>query len=134
MEEKVCLEIAEQDFQRMVVAADVDVDGMSDLERADFEETKRKFVRLIQRGKMVVGDDGLPTLITGTESVPELKFKTPYSDTVIAQGDIPGDNNAAQGRAMISVATDVPRALISTGVKGRDFLLAQRIINFFLVD
>jgi nicotinic acid phosphoribosyltransferase len=134
MEEKVNAEIAQNDFLRLVDAAEVDVDGMSEQELAEFEETKRKFIRHIQTGKMTVDDDGLPSIrLLGTE-VPELKFRVPYTDTIIAQGRVLNGNDAAKARAMLAEATGVPAKMISRHVTAKDFILAQRILGFFLDD
>jgi hypothetical protein len=136
MEMKVNHEIAENDFQRMVAAAEVDVDGMSEQETAEFEETKRKFLRHIQTGKMIVDDDGLPSIRLrgcGTD-LQELKFKIPYTDTIIAQGRVLNGNDAAKARAMLAEVTGVSAKMISRHVAAKDFILAQRILGFFLDD
>jgi len=134
MEDKVSKEVAESDFEKMALAADVDTGGMDEEELEEFEATKRKFVRLIMRGKMEVDEAGLPTLFTGTELVPELKFRTPYSDVLIAQGRVLNENETAKSRAMIAASTGVAPKLFNKGVSGRDFITAQKIMNFFLVD
>jgi hypothetical protein len=134
MEEKVNSEIAKNDFQRLVDAAEVDVDGMSEQELAEFEETKRKFIRHIQTGKMNIDDDGLPSIRLRGSEVQELKFRVPYTDTIIAQGRVLNGNDAAKARAMIAEATGVPAKTISRHVIAKDFILAQRILGFFLDD
>jgi hypothetical protein len=134
MEDKVCKETATEDFERMVIAAEVDPEGMSDEELSDYDDTKRKFIRLIQRGKLTIDDNGLPTLHTNTDIVPELRFRSPYASVIIAQGRVTNNNKPAEGRAMIAEATGVAPKLIDKGVSGRDFIIAQKIMNFFLVD
>ena len=131
---KVNHEIAEADFQRLVDVAEVDVDGMSEQETAEFEETKRKFIRHIQTGKMIVDEDGLPSIRLRSAEVPELKFKVPYTDTIIAQGRVLNGNDAAKARAMLAEVTGVAAKVISRHVAAKDFILAQRILGFFLDD
>lgn len=132
MEIKVNQDMAEADFQRMVEAAEIDVEGMNDKELAEFEDMKSKFIRKIMVGKMSVDDEGLPTIYTRTQEVPELKFKIPYTDTIIAQGRVLNGNEAARARTMLAETTGVPAKKISVGVTAKDFVLAQMVLGFFL--
>ena len=61
-EKKVATEVAEQEFVRFIEAMDLDVDpkDWSDDDKKSYEDTKRKIIRAMERGDLVINDDGVP--------------------------------------------------------------------------
>lgn len=129
--EKVSLEVAMADFERMEDAAEIDVDGMSAKERDDYEETKRKFIRLIQIGQMSVGDDGLPSIYIGHQDLEWLKFESFGSTVLNAQGRVRENDPSLKNRAMIAEATQIAAPVLSRCVSIKKMLLATEVLNFF---
>lgn len=70
MEQKVSEEVAELEFQRFVEEMDLDVNEseMDENDLKDFLNEKKKIIRAIQRGSLVVTEEGLP-VFTPTRNV-----------------------------------------------------------------
>lgn len=59
MEEKVALEVAEQEFNRWAEAMDLDIDpaGMDAEDMAGFNQAKRRIIKAIRKGALVFNDE-----------------------------------------------------------------------------
>lgn len=78
MKELVAKEVAEQDFDRFVESMDLDVDtsGMDVEDLTAFNKQKSRIVRAIQRGHLVINDEGEAVY---TPFKPNSKHKDPLT-------------------------------------------------------
>ncbi len=85
--DKVSLELAEAEFEKFLDAMDIDADprGMSDEDRAGFDNSKRTFIRAVQRGALVFNDSGLPVFTPQrSKSTEPITFYEPTGATLMA--------------------------------------------------
>lgn len=87
IEEKVNFETAEQEFIRFAEIMDIDIDTekMSEGDLESFEENKNILVKAIQKGSLVINENGEPvyTPRRGKDQVP-LTFHEPTGEVMMA--------------------------------------------------
>jgi hypothetical protein len=75
MEEKVSREIAERDFETFCTAARINVERYkSDAEAEAFISNKEIFIEGVMSGKIIVDENGWPTVMTDNEEMKEIRF------------------------------------------------------------
>ena len=130
--ETVAREVAEEEFERMVEAMDLDVDpqGMDEEERVDFGRLKSRIVGAMVRGRLTVDQDGFPvyTPLSGGEPV---KFYEPTGATLMAQDKKKKGQDVAK---MYAVMADMTQTSVQTFSKmpQRDLKVCMAVANLFL--
>lgn len=78
MEEKICKEVAEQEFERWGEAMDLDfnVSAMLKEDSVEFERMKAKIVKALMRGSLIIDDCGRAVY---TPTNPESGYKEPIT-------------------------------------------------------
>jgi hypothetical protein len=106
-----------------------DIKAMAPEDAAGFTDHKRKLLRMIERGELVVDESGDPTLAVARAA--PLKFKRPTGATFILMDD---------GRGQITVTAKIIAELTGrnaadiAALDGRDFQQCCTLANFFLAD
>lgn len=87
-ENKISVEMAEQEFERFGEAMDLDFDTsfMDEEDRKGFEGAKRRIVKAIMSGAMVINEDGCPVFTPqrAGEDVKPITFYEPTGATYMA--------------------------------------------------
>ena len=60
MEEKIDISVAEAEFERFAEAMDIDIEtmNMDEDDQSQFDKIKRRVIRAIQKGSLIVNDNG----------------------------------------------------------------------------
>lgn len=132
-------EVAEQDFDRMLEAFELELEAPddSDEDKADKKDTKTKIVGFIQSGKVTIDDECLPTVHlsiptkSGEEDVSSVKFHEPTGATLLVIDKHKRNQRIGSMFAMLSDMTGLPAVFFSR-LKMRDFKAVQEIGQLFL--
>lgn len=132
-EDKVAIDVAEQEFERFADAMDLDIDTsvMDEEDKAAFEGTRRKVVRAIQKGRLVVNDDGEPVFSPVTVDCDPLVFREPLGGTFISMDRKKKNQNVSKMVGIMAEMTGQSEKLFAR-MKNRDFTVCQSIVTLFL--
>ena len=134
-EDKIALEVAEAEFDRFAEAWDIDADtaAMDDKDREAFEQHKRKMVRKIISGLLVINDDGNPvyTLIVPLGETANVTFNIPNGAAYVAMDKYKDRETVRKMNAFMGSATKLPPASFSN-MNGRDVKVCQAIFALFM--
>lgn len=132
-EERVVAEDAAlAEFYRFVKAMDIDVDpkGMDDDDRKSFETARRRILRAIELGRLVIDEQGQP-LYTPTDGTERITFYEPTGASLMAMDQKKRDHNVSKMFATMSDLTRRPITAFSS-MKNRDLKVCLAITNLFL--
>lgn len=137
MENKVAKDMAEAEFERFAEAMDLEIDpvslGVDDLE--DFNKRKSQVIRQIERGNMVINDNGEAVY---TPHRPASKIKDPLTfhersgETLPAADGLGKNTEGAKLRRMIAQMCKVHPNVI-TGLSGTDIKVAETMFILLMV-
>jgi hypothetical protein len=138
MEQKVGREVAEAEFERMcksrrLVTA---VEEMDDDDAAGFEDLKRKIVRAIQVGDLVITDEGDPVYTPPVPGAKPLTFYKPTGATLIAmdaKGPNDSDGNQVRLARAITEMTRTAKGEVSK-LEVTDYRICGALANLFLAS
>ena len=134
-EPKVALEVAEGEFGRFAEGWDIDADiaAMDDKDREAFEQHKRKIIRKITSGRIVINDEGNPeyTLIVPLGETPAVVFNIPDGAAYIAMDKFKDRETVRKMNAFMASATKLPPASYAK-MDGRDVKVCQAIFALFM--
>lgn len=79
MSDKISLEMAEQEFERFADSMDIDIDtdSLNEEDVASFNEVRKKFIKALQKGSLVVNDEGEAVFTTTRGEPISLRFREP---------------------------------------------------------
>ncbi|HET9954087.1 MAG TPA: hypothetical protein VFQ61_06270 [Polyangiaceae bacterium] len=104
------LEVAEAEFQRFVaaMALDVDTSTMDEEDREEFKDKKRKIVRALMLGSLVIDEKGQPvyTPQVGDDRSP-ITFLEPRGSSLMAMDQRKQGHNVAKSFAVLADITKV---------------------------
>lgn len=126
------LDVAEAEFDRMCDAYGIsrDLDAMGDEERKDFESTRKRFVRELQRGRVQLDTEGLAAVhIAGREPI---RFYRPTGAVLIEMGKLDDGQIARLNRAMQAMTKSAPGTF--AGLLVKDFNLCAGLAGLFLSE
>lgn len=131
-EKRVAREVALQEFDRFVEAMDIDGEttGLDPDDAKSFEEAKRKVVRAIEHGHLVIDDKGQPVYTPQGGGEP-ITFYEPTGATWMAIDSKKKGQDVGKMVAIMADMTHQPAALFSR-LPGRDFKICQTLTNLFL--
>jgi hypothetical protein len=133
--EKIVLEVAEAEFERFAGSwnLDTDIETMSIEDRDDFEGHKRKIVRQIQGGRVVINEEGniIYTLFTPVGTLAEVTIKRPKGRTYMAMDKIKEGQNIGKLLHFLSSAINQLPGVIKQ-MDGIDFKFLQAVYMLFL--
>jgi hypothetical protein len=132
-EKKVAAEVAEQEFARFVETMELDVEpkGWTDEDKQSFLESKRRIVEAMERGQLIVDEEGRPVYTPRVGNTEPITFYEPTG------ADLMAIDQAKKG-ATISAAYKVLAAMTKTdGVRfakmaNRDLKVCQAVQALFL--
>lgn len=126
-------EVAEAEFTRFTEAMDLDVDpeGMDDEDKKGFVDAKRKFVKAVVDGHLVVDDDGQPVYTPIVGKGAPLVFREPGGAAFMAQDQKKQGHDMAKLFATMAAMTKMPLARF-VKMKGRDIKVCIAVTTLFL--
>jgi hypothetical protein len=132
MTDVVALEVAEKEFERFLEAMDLEVDSgaLEGDDRKSFESNKRKFVRAVQRGQLVVNDNGEPVYTMQKGGTP-ITFHEPTGATLMALDTVKKDHDVQKAFAVMAEMTKMPRDTFAKMLQ-RDLAVCQAVFILFL--
>lgn len=134
-EEKVALEVAERDFERMCRSRRIDIDTstMDREDRESFDELKARILRVMRAGDLVVDESGTPTYTPPVPDSKPITFHKPTGATYMAMDDAGKDKDVGKMiAAMNDITRSVPGAL--SKLEAPDFQICLSLTNLFLAS
>ena len=134
-ENKIALEVAEQEFNRFASAMDLDIntEGMSADEKRDFTVQRDRLVKAVQSGALVVNDDGEPVFTPqrAGDDVKPITFHEPTGASYLAMDRKKVGEDMAK---LFSTMADVTKTSsgIFSKMKNSDLKVCMAIITLFL--
>lgn len=129
-------EVAEQEFDRWAEAMDLDVDTsyMDDDDRTQFEKQRRRVLRALQRGSLVVSESGEAVYTPrnpGTKATGALTFHERTGASLMAMDGKKKGHDAAKTYAVMA---DICKTHPSTfaGMVGEDVKVCEAIFAFLM--
>lgn len=125
-------EVALDEFNRFCAQMDLDVDesSMGEEELKDFHATRRRVLRAIENGFLVISENGEPVFTPQTGGEP-ITFHEPTGATILAIDKAKKGQDAHKAFLMIADFTGQPIQRYSK-MAGRDFKVCQALMTLFL--
>lgn len=130
-DKKIARDVAEGEFDRMcqLRRVNTDPDDMTAEEYESFLEVRRKLVRVMERGELVVTETGDPIYTPPVPSAKALTFHRPTGATFMAMDG--SDGNQARLVRIITEMTRVPKGEIAK-LEAPDYVVCSTLANLFL--
>lgn len=128
----VAREVAEAEFVRFFEAMDLRLED-PDLDEEDqkaFREHRRIFIEAVERGTLVVNDDGEPVYTPPSTGKP-IAFHEPTGATLMAMDQIKKGHDVKRSYAVMASQTKTPIAVFSAMAQ-REFKVCEAVFVLFL--
>ena len=134
-EDKIALDVAEQEFDRFtdMMDLDVDVSRMDEEDKKSFESQKRPIIRALQMGSLVINEDGEP-VYTPQRAGGDVNPITFHEHTGASLMAMDRKKNGENMGKLYSVMGDMTRtnANLFAKMKGGDLKVCQAIVNLYM--
>jgi hypothetical protein len=133
-EDKVCLEVAEVEFNRFVELMDLDCDekSMGDEDRQGFTEQKEKLIKAICKGSLVVNEEGEPIFTPQrTKDAKPITFYEPTGASLMAMDRKKKTEDVAKLYATMADMTRTDSKTFAK-MKNADLKVCMAITTLFL--
>lgn len=132
-DEKIATEVAVAEFERFLESMDLDIDTskMDADDLKSYDESKRKLVRAIERGHLVVDDKGQPVYTPQLGGGTQITFYEPTGASFMATDGKKKGYDMAKMNAMLGDITRLPPVTFAK-MAGRDYKICQTILVLFL--
>lgn len=138
MDEKVSPDFAEQEFNRFVDLCYLDCDekDMNAEELEEFSKVKRRITKAIQRGTLVINDDGNPvyTPLLNNEEGKSIIFSLPGGADLMASDKVKKVEGIKGLFSIMQSLTKTPTGYFAKMYKNPDLNVCIAITNLFLVE
>lgn len=104
-------ETAQGELERFAGAMDLDIAIDDDLDKKERKEAQKSIstvLRAIRSGRLVIGDDGVPTYTPTKNNVPAIRFSEPTGATLIAADKFADNQKLHKLYAMLAEMAGVP--------------------------
>lgn len=133
-ENKISVEMAEQEFDRFAEAMDLDFDtsGMDADDVKGFEHNKSIITKAIQKGALIVDEDGQPVYTPQrTKDIKPIIFHEPTGASLMAMD---GGKKTEDVKKLYHVMADVTKrdAKLFSSMKMADLKICMAVITLFL--
>ena len=134
-EQKISKEMAEQEFDRFGELMDLDFDTsfMDEDDRKGFEQSKRRLVRAIMVGSMIIDDEGRPVFTPqrAGQEVNAITFNEPTGATYMAMDRKKKTEDMGKMMALMADYTKTSAGLFAK-MKNADFKVCLAVTTLFL--
>lgn len=127
-------EVAEEEFYRFGEAMDLDfsMDGLDQEDQKGFEGQKRRVCRAIEKGSLVIEEDGTPVFTPQRSGdFPVLRFNEPTAATWIGMDRKKSGQDVGKLYSVIADMVKLPSSQLSK-LTGEDAKVVQAIVALFL--
>ena len=127
-------DVAESEFNRWCEAMDLDIDEkyMSEDDLESFQSQKRRIIRYMERGAVVINGEGEAVLKpVKADHLDEITFHERTGSTIMAADKRKKNDSAGKMYAMIAEMTGLAPAQI-TKLKGSDIKVAEAIFTLLM--
>lgn len=130
---RVAREVALAEFDRFLEAMDIDADttAMDAEDLKSFEEARRKLVRAMETGHLVIDDKGQPVFTPHSGVTDPITFYEPTGATWMAVDSKKKGQDVAKMVALMAEMTRQPAQRFSK-MAGRDYKVCTTITSLFL--
>ena len=134
MEQKISKDMAEEEFDRFAQSARLDMEKPRDeSDRTDIFTSRDLFIYHIQRGNIVVDEEGWPTVKTQSEELPEVRFsKRPRVTALRVMDKYKANDSSAKMLAMMGDTLGISPVKLNS-LEYADFEIVSLVFNMFLV-
>lgn len=133
--ERVCLEVAENDFERFCEAngIDLDTDGFTEEDMKSLEDCKRKIIKAIMAGRLEINDaaEAVVKYETSKGDSGEVVFSEPEGAALTAMDRVKKGHDVQATYAVMGAITKKPPQLFNS-MRLRDSKLCGAILMLFL--
>lgn len=132
-EQKIATEVAEAEFQRFAEAMDLDtnVERMDEEDKTAFNNQKRRVVRAIEDGNLVVDDKGQPVFTPQLGDTTPITFYEPTGASLMSMDKKKANENVAKVFGTLGDMTKTSAGRFAA-LKGRDVKVCQALYLLFL--
>jgi hypothetical protein len=134
-ENKISVEMAEQEFERFGEAMDLDFDMsfMDEEDRKGFEQAKRRIVKAIMSGAMLINEEGCPVFTPQRAGgdVNPITFYEPTGATYMAMDRKKKTEDMGKMMALMADYTQTSAGLFAK-MKNADFKICLAVTTLFL--
>jgi len=133
MIEKIGADVAEQEFQRFADAMDLDIspEPMDDEDRAGFEKQKRRIIRAMVAGALVIDEDGQPVFTPQASDSAPVTFHEPDGAALMSMDKRKKGEDMGKMMAIMGAITKT-NAKTFSAMKQRDLNVCIAITTLFL--
>jgi hypothetical protein len=126
-------DVALDEFARFCAAMDLDIDEkeMNEEELKEFTATRRKVLLAIERGNLVINEQGEPVFTPKLGNVEPITFQEPTGATILAIDKAKKGQDAQKAFLMLADFTGQPVVRYAK-MAGRDFKICQALMTLFL--
>lgn len=134
-EHRVDYETAAADFDRFAASARIRMDRARNTNtRRDLEDDRQRFIEEVMDGRITVDLDGIVTVRTDSEDIPEVTFPRRVSALAMAAADKRKDGeDVAKMNAMIGAATGIAPGRIAK-LEAPDWFNVALVFGLFLAN
>jgi len=126
-------EVAEAEFERFVEVMDLDVDStdMDAEDRKSLDDSKRRFIRAVVCGSLVVNESGEPVFTPTVGDRAEITFYEPDGTALMAMDRAKKGHDVEKTNLVLAALTkQLPKRFAA--MKNRDLKLCQAILCFYM--
>jgi hypothetical protein len=130
---KVALEVAEAEFIRWADAMriDLDVTGLDADDVKSLEQNKRRVIKALQCGALVIDDAGQAIYTPGTTGVSALTFHKPTAAVLMSLDESKADQSMHRQQNLIAAITRAPKSVLAR-LEMADHGDCKAIVGFLL--
>lgn len=130
---KVALEVAEEEFTRFVEEMDLEFDerGMDDEDRAAFRECKRRLIKAMVSGALVIDEKGRPVYSPRSDDGGPITFSEPRGGDISQMDSKKTNHTIGKTRALMAAMTHQPEQRFAK-LANRDLKVCESILILFL--
>lgn len=131
-EDKISAEVAEDEFERFAVGMDLDVDpaGLDEEDKKSLADSKRRFIRAVRTGQLVVNDNCEPVL-SPTGGGKPIVFHEPRGAALMATDQKKKGHDMARTFAVMGAMTNESPSRFSE-LANRDLKICTAIFALFM--
>lgn len=134
--QKVATEVAELEFQRFAEAMDLDLDASrwDEDDRKSFEDTKRRVMRAMESGALIINEKGEPVYTLRdppAKSAESVTFHEPRGASYMEMDQKKKGHDVAKTHAVMANMTRTSPALFAS-LANRDYRVCTALMALFL--
>lgn len=133
MSNEITVDVARKELQRFANAMDLDweLEYLSEKERQEFDKQERVLIKAMQKGKLLINDNGEPEYTTTNQELDPLVFREPKGTDLMSMDK--GKENEQVGkmyRMIASICGVSPRVISSLPHRDQKVITGLTVLFF----